>query len=114
MIGRASIGYPWIFKEIKHFWETGELLPPPDIHERVRAAKQHLSDSLIWKGPKLGVLEMRRHYTAYSRDLPHIKPYRAKLVTLMEPSDLFEVLSEIEAVYSGSSIFEMEPQPATE
>lgn len=114
MIGRASIGYPWIFKEIKHFWETGELLPPPDIHERVRAAKQHLSDSLIWKGPKLGVLEMRRHYTAYFRDLPHIKPYRAKLVTLMEPSDLFEVLSEIEAVYSGSSIFEMEPQPATE
>ena len=112
MIGRASIGYPWIFKEIKHFWETGELLAPPTIHERVRAAKQHLSDSLSWKGPKLGVLEMRRHDTAYFRDLPHIKPYRAKLVTLMEPTDLFEVLSEIEAGYSGTSIYEMDPQPA--
>lgn len=101
MIGRASIGYPWIFREIRHYFETGELLPPPDIHARVRAARQHLSDSLDWKGPKLGVLEMRRHYAAYFRDLPNIKPFRAQLVTLMEPEALFEVLTVIEKEYAG-------------
>jgi nifR3 family TIM-barrel protein len=101
MIGRASIGYPWIFREIKHFFNTGELLPPPDVRERVAAAKQHLQDSLAWKGPKLGVLEMRRHYSPYLRDLPHVKAYRAQLVTLMEPEALFAVLDEIEQVYAG-------------
>ncbi len=104
MIGRASIGYPWIFREIKHFFATGEILPPPDIHERVRAARQHLTDSLAWKGPKLGVLEMRRHYAPYFRDLPNIKPYRARLVTEMEPEVLFSILDEIEEVYSGEVI----------
>ncbi len=104
MIGRASIGYPWIFREIKHFFATGEILPPPDIHERVRAARQHLTDSLAWKGPKLGVLEMRRHYAPYLRDRPNIKPYRARLVTEMEPEVLFSILDEIEEVYSGEVI----------
>jgi tRNA-dihydrouridine synthase B len=104
MIGRASIGYPWIFREIKHYFATGELLGPPDVTERVHAARQHLSDSLAWKGPKLGVLEMRRHYAPYFRDLPNIKPYRARLVTLMEPADLYEVLDEIEAVYSSPEL----------
>ena len=101
MIGRASIGYPWIFREIKHFFATGEMLPPPDVHERVRLACQHLQDSLIWKGPKLGVLEMRRHYAPYLRDLPNIKPYRARLVTEMEPEALFAILDEVEEVYGG-------------
>ncbi|MBU6342115.1 MAG: tRNA dihydrouridine synthase DusB [Bacteroidetes bacterium] len=100
MIGRASIGYPWIFREIKHYFETGELLPPPDVQERVGAARQHLQDSLSWKGVKLGVLEMRRHYASYLKDLPHIKPYRAQLVTQMEPQILFDILAEIEALYS--------------
>ena len=104
MIGRASIGYPWVFREIKHFFATGELLSPPNIHERVRAARQHLSDSLAWKGAKLGVLEMRRHYAPYFRDLPHIKPYRARLVTEMEPDVLFSILDEIEEVYSAEVI----------
>lgn len=101
MIGRASIGYPWVFREIKHFFATGEILPPPDIHERVRAARQHLRDSLAWKGLKLGVLEMRRHYAPYLRDLPHVKPFRARLVTEMEPEALFSILDEVEEVYSG-------------
>ena len=100
MIGRASIGYPWIFREIKHYFATGELLPPPDIQERVRAARQHLTDSLAWKGVKLGVLEMRRHYAPYLRDLPNVKPYRARLVTEMEPEVLFEILDEVEAAYA--------------
>lgn len=101
MIGRASIGYPWVFREIKHYFETGEILPPPDVHERVRAARQHLRDSLDWKGPKLGVLEMRRHYAPYFKDLPNIKQYRAQLVTLNDPEALFAVLDEIETVYAG-------------
>jgi tRNA-dihydrouridine synthase B len=104
MIGRASIGYPWIFREIKHYFATGELLPPPDIQERVRAARQHLTDSLAWKGVKLGVLEMRRHYAPYLRDLPNVKPYRARLVTEMEPEVLFGILDEVEAVYSGMEL----------
>ncbi len=103
MIGRASIGYPWIFREIKHYFATGEMLPPPDVHERVRLARQHLQDSLTWKGPKLGVLEMRRHYAPYLRDLPNIKPYRARLVTEMEPEALFAILDEVEEVYGVMS-----------
>jgi nifR3 family TIM-barrel protein len=104
MIGRASIGYPWIFREIKHYFATGELLPPPDVSERVQAARQHLTDSIAWKGLKLGVLEMRRHYAPYFRDLPNIKPYRARLVTEMEPEVLFGLLDEIEEVYGEMGV----------
>ncbi len=104
MIGRASIGYPWIFREIKHYFATGELLPPPDVSERVQAARQHLTDSIAWKGLKLGVLEMRRHYSPYFRDLPNIKPYRARLVTEMEPDVLFGLLDEIEEVYGEMEV----------
>ncbi|MEM1323493.1 MAG: tRNA dihydrouridine synthase DusB [Bacteroidota bacterium] len=100
MIGRASIGYPWIFREIKHYFATGELLPPPTVEERVNAARQHLRHSLDWKGPKLGVLEMRRHYTNYFRGFPGIKPYRMKLVTQHEPELLFEVLEQIRERYA--------------
>ncbi|MCY7329716.1 MAG: tRNA dihydrouridine synthase DusB [Saprospiraceae bacterium] len=107
MIGRASIGYPWIFREIKHFFAHGEMLPPPDIHERLRLARQHLQDSLAWKGPKLGVLEMRRHYAPYLRDLPNIKPYRARLVTEMEPEALFAILDEVEEVYGEVMSYEL-------
>lgn len=104
MIGRASIGYPWIFREIKHYFATGELLPPPDVSERVQAARQHLTDSIAWKGLKLGVLEMRRHYAPYFRDLPNIKSYRARLVTEMEPEVLFGLLDEIEEVYGEMEV----------
>lgn len=99
MIGRASIGYPWIFREIKHYLETGELLPPPTIQERVSAAKEHLRRSIEWKGEKMGVLEMRRHYTNYFRGLPGIKEYRSRLVTEEEPPLLYTVLDEVEARY---------------
>ncbi len=99
MIGRAAIGYPWIFREIKHYFATGELLPPPTISERVAAAREHLRRSLEWKGPKLGVLEMRRHYTNYFRGLPHVKVFRSRLVTEDEPDVLFAILDELEAHY---------------
>lgn len=103
MIGRASIGYPWIFREIKHYVKTGEKLPPPSIHERVDAARQHLKHSLEWKGERLGIVEMRRHYTNYFRGFRNIKPYRQKLVTIFEPEVLFEILDEIEEVYSNAA-----------
>ncbi|MFZ2898801.1 MAG: tRNA dihydrouridine synthase DusB [Saprospiraceae bacterium] len=99
MIGRASIGHPWIFREIKHYMATGELLPPPTTHERVSAAREHLRRSIEWKGPKLGVLEMRRHYTNYFRGYPGIKPFRARLVTEDEPAVLFGILDEIEEAF---------------
>ena len=97
MIGRASIGNPWIFREIKHFLATGEILPPPTTHERAHAAREHLRRSLEWKGPKLGVLEMRRHYTNYFKGYPGIKPYRTRLVTEEEPEELFRIIDELEA-----------------
>lgn len=101
MIGRASIGNPWIFREIKHYFKTGEELAPPTLNEKVEAARQHLKHSLEWKGVKLGVLEMRRHYTNYFRGLPNIKPFRMKLVTLHDPAELFAVLDEIETHFDG-------------
>lgn len=96
MIGRASIGYPWIFREVKHFLATGEHLAPPQISERVAAAKQHLKHSIEWKGDVLGVLEMRRHYSNYFRGLPNVKPYRTKLVTTHDHDELFATLDSIE------------------
>lgn len=95
MIGRASIGYPWIFNEIKHYIKTGEHLPPPTIEMRVEAAKKHLEMSLQWKGEKLGVIEMRRHYSNYFKGLPHLKEYKIKLVTEMNPATIFKILTEI-------------------
>lgn len=108
MIGRAAIGYPWIFREIKHYVQTGTLLPPPTIQERVDVCKKHLTRSLEWKGPVVGINEMRRHYTNYLKGLPNIKEYRLKLVTLKEPEAIMEVLDEIENHYQG---FEFEPAP---
>ncbi len=99
MIGRASIGNPWIFNEIKHFFKFNSKLGPPTIDERINACRTHLQKSIEWKGEKLGVLEMRRHYTNYLRGLPHIKPYRMKLVTDMEPEALFSTLDEIKSSY---------------
>ena len=99
MIGRASIGYPWIFNEIKHFMKTGEHLAPPTIADRVEAARRHLEMSIEWKGEKLGVLEMRRHYTNYFKGIPHFKEHRMKLVTIMEPKELFEVLEEVKELF---------------
>ena len=104
MIGRASIGNPWIFREIKHYFKTGELLAPPTIKERVAAARQHLKHSIEWKGEKLGVLEMRRHYTNYFRGFRNIKPYRMKLVTNFNPDDVYGILDQIEEDYSGVQI----------
>src|SRR6476620_11382792 len=101
MIGRAAIGYPWIFDEIKHFVATGEHLAPPSIQQRVDVIRQHLHRSVEWKGPKAGINEMRRHYTNYLRGLPNIKEYRQKLVTLLTVEEIDPILDEIENYYDG-------------
>ncbi len=104
MIGRASIGYPWIFREIKHYMQTGEHLPPPTIRERVKAAREHLQFSLEWKGPRLGVVEMRRHYTNYFKGLPGVKAFRQKLVTEFEPEVLMSVLDDLQNYYEEQEV----------
>ncbi len=100
MIGRASIGYPWIFREIKHYINTGELLPPPGLEERVDAAMEHLEMGLKWKGQKLGVLEMRRHYSSYFRGIHGFKDYRIRLVTEDDPRVVREILEEVKERFS--------------
>ena len=95
MIGRAAIGYPWIFREIKHFFKTGEHLPEPTITERVEVCKTHLDKSIEWKGPRVGIFEMRRHYANYFKGIPDFKEYRMKLVSLENVYHIYEVLHEI-------------------
>jgi len=102
MIGRAAIGNPWIFRSIKHYFKTGEILAPPSTTEKVAAARQHLTHSIQWKGEKLGILEMRRHYTNYFKGLPQIKSYRSILVTEHDPQVLYDTLDEIEERYANT------------
>ncbi len=101
MIGRASIGYPWIFKEIKHYVQTGEILPPPSIEERLRLVSKHLDLSVNWKGEKLGIVEMRRHYGNYFKGLSHFKAFRTQLVTLNDLDGIYRTLDDIRNEYSG-------------
>jgi tRNA-dihydrouridine synthase B len=101
MIGRASIGYPWIFREIKHYLATGNLLDPPTLAERMEAVRMHLQRSIEWKGDKIGVFEMRRHYTNYFKGMENIKVYRSRLVQEEDPSTLFAILDEVEETYSN-------------
>lgn len=101
MIGRAAIGYPWIFREIKHYFATGETLAPPTLEERIAACRKHLYGSVKWKGEKLGILEMRRHYANYLKGLSHIKDFRTRLVTTDSISQIDDILEEIIAHYTN-------------
>jgi tRNA-dihydrouridine synthase B len=107
MIGRASIGYPWFFNEVKHFFKTGEHLPKPTIAERVQIARRHLQMSIDWKGEHLGVVETRRHYTNYFKGIPHFKEHRLKLVTSDDPQDVFKAFDEIETTFGNTRIPEI-------
>ncbi|WP_031530481.1 tRNA dihydrouridine synthase DusB [Dyadobacter crusticola] len=100
MIGRATIGNPWIFNEIKHYMKTGEKLAPPTMEQRVDVCRRHLEFSIRWKGPVAGVFEMRRHYTNYFKGLDHFKPYRMRLVEAMTFDELDFILKEIANDYS--------------
>lgn len=100
MIGRAAIGYPWIFNEIKYFLKTGKELAPPTIKDRVEVCKKHLHFSVKWKGDVVGLLEMRRHYSQYFKGLSHFKDYRMQLVTMNELEPINQLLDEIEVHYA--------------
>jgi nifR3 family TIM-barrel protein len=100
MIGRAAIGYPWIFNEIKHYFATGKKLDPPTMQDRIEAAKNHLIWSMDWKGERVGIFEMRRHYTNYFKGIHGFKEYKQKLVTTDEAFDLMLVFEEIASVYA--------------
>lgn len=101
MIGRAAIGYPWIFREVRHFFNTGEILPGPTISERVEACRTHLEKSVEWKGVKTGIFEMRRHYSNYFRGLENFKPYRMRFVQTEDLHELFALLDSIRENYEG-------------
>lgn len=101
MIGRAAIGYPWIFNEIKHFFNTGETLAPPSMADRIEAAKNHLIWSVEWKNERVGIVEMRRHYTNYFKGIHSFKEYKQRLVTTDDIDGLFKIFDEISDVYSN-------------
>jgi tRNA-dihydrouridine synthase B len=104
MIGRASIGYPWIFREIRHFVETVEMLAPPTLAERVEVCKTHFQKSIEWKGERQGIVEMRRHYANYFKGLSHFKDFRNRLVTSNNIQEILDIINEIEDYY-----FNLEP-----
>jgi nifR3 family TIM-barrel protein len=101
MIGRAAIGYPWIFNEIKHFFKTGKKLAPPTVADRVEAAQNHLIWSMEWKGERVGIVEMRRHYTNYFKGIQDFKPYKQRLVTTDGHNELFDIFNQIKEVYAN-------------
>ncbi len=107
MIGRASIGKPWIFRDIKHYLQTGELLPEPVLDEKVEIAKEHFEKSLEWKKEPVGIYEMRRHFSNYFKGLPHFKETRLRLLTSMDVDEIRTILGEIKAKYSGFRLEEV-------
>lgn len=102
MIGRASIGYPWVFNEIKHFLATGEKLSPPSLQQRCDAARQHIDMAVEWKGERVGIYETRRHYTNYFKGIPNFKPYRMKLVTSESIEEIRATLEDIKQEFKGT------------
>ncbi len=107
MIGRASIGYPWFFDEVKHYFKTGQHLPGPTIAERTQMARRHLQMAIDWKGEHLGVVETRRHYTNYFKGIPHFKEHRLKMVTSDDPKDVFAALEEVQLKFGNAMIPEI-------
>lgn len=114
MIGRAAIGYPWIFREVKHYLKTGQKLAPPTLEERVAVAKEHLQRSIQWKNQTLGILEMRRHYGPYFKGLENIKAYRMRLVESMDPKEIESILDEIYFHYKDKENIYAKPNTPTE
>jgi nifR3 family TIM-barrel protein len=104
MIGRASIGYPWIFNEVKHYLKTGETLAGPTIEDRVAVCREHLEKSIQWKGPKLGIIEMRRHYSNYFKGMPNFKEFRMRMVTTDSFDEILGIFDEVLGMYSGAEM----------
>ena len=104
MIGRASIGNPWFFNQVKYFMETGKYKSQPSLEERVEVAKRHLEMSVAWKGPVLGVLETRRHYTNYFKGYHNFKSFRTRMVTSNSAEEVYTVLNEVLEVYEPRAV----------
>jgi len=104
MIGRAAIGYPWIFNEIKHYMKTGEELPAPGMTERVDVCQLHFEEGIKWKGERLGIFEMRKHYSNYFKGIPHFKPYRMRLVQADSAEEVIQILNEIREEFVGEEV----------
>ena len=104
MIGRGAIGYPWIFNEIKHFFETGEILPEPTIAERLEAVKNHALWSVEWKGERPGIVEMRQHYSNYFRGIPHFKEFKTKFLQALTLEQIDEIIEETKHFYQENVI----------
>jgi nifR3 family TIM-barrel protein len=100
MIGRAAIGYPWIFNEIKHFLKTGEMLDAPNVLDRVTVCREHLTKSIEWKGDWVGIVEMRRHYSQYFKGLEHFKEFRTQLVMADSKDEILETLESVLEKYA--------------
>ena len=107
MIGRASIGYPWFFNEVKHYFKTGVHLAGPTISERTEMARRHLQMAIDWKGEHLGVVETRRHYTNYFKGIPHFKEHRLKMVTSDDPKDVFAAFDIVQETFGNAMIPEI-------
>ena len=105
MIGRASIGYPWIFNEIKHFLACGEFINPPTFQERLDAIEEHLNFSIQWKGEKVGIAEMKRHYGNYFKGIPHFKTYKSALVMANELVEVREIIREIKTMFLTEEVY---------
>jgi nifR3 family TIM-barrel protein len=101
MIGRAAIGYPWIFNEIKHFFETGEKLPPPTVENRLEAVKQHAEWSVEWKGERAGLVEMRQHYGNYFRGIPHFKEFRSQFLQVTSLDEMKILIDKTHLVFDS-------------
>jgi len=99
MIGRATYGNPWIFSQIRHYLETGEELPLPDVTERVRVSKIHLQRSIEWKGEHIALLEIRKHWSAYFKGLPNFKPFKMRLMETLSVEEVLRILDEINSYY---------------
>ena len=105
MIGRASIGYPWIFNEIKQFLASGEIINPPTFQERLDAIEEHLNFSIQWKGEKVGIAEMKRHYGNYFKGIPHFKTYKSALVMANELVEVREIIREIKTMFLTEEVY---------
>ena len=105
MIGRASIGNPWFFNQVKHYFKTGEYMPLPSIIQRIKMAEKHLKMAIDWKGEKLGVLETRRHYSNYFRGIPDFKKYRTIMVTTDHSHELFALFNDLKKEFNPQPVF---------
>ena len=100
MIGRGAVVNPWIFRQAKHYLATGELLPEPTVEERVNLLREHLRLAVEFKGERVGVIELRKHYSGFLRGMPHVSKIRMELMQFTEAAPILEHLTHFLELYS--------------